>query len=467
TVRRDLQLEYSEGGDCLPNATIFEQLTLMGKPKRKDTQLPQSSGPNEHVADEAVNEDMDDSLERAATTATSLDAEQDRGNINKTKSKETPNEAGSQGTTLGGGPKGNTLRSGEDNFKLNGLMELCTNLQQRVLDLETTKTTQANEIARLKGRVVKLERMNKSITHRLKRMYIVGLIARVKSSGDEDLGKDASKQGRRINAINADEDITLVNDQDDADMFDVNDLYGDEVVVDNVDVVKTAKETTTTATITDVEDKDKGIMIEEPVVDQVKPMKRLEQIRLDEELAFKLQAEEEEEEERLSREKAHQTKEANKAWDDIQAKIKADYYKEENILQLREHKRRGTDHQQELNKGVSYELEQVNAKKQKVDEDKETAELQRLIEVIPDEEEVAIDAVPLATKPPTIVNWKIHKEGKKSYYQIIRADGKSQMYRVFSQMLKSFSRENLEDLYKLVKAKYRLTRLVEDLDLIL
>ncbi|GKB76766.1 hypothetical protein Tco_0943661 [Tanacetum coccineum] len=30
TVRRDLQLEDAEGVDCLPNSTIFEQLTLMG-----------------------------------------------------------------------------------------------------------------------------------------------------------------------------------------------------------------------------------------------------------------------------------------------------------------------------------------------------------------------------------------------------------------------------------------------------
>ncbi|GKG50730.1 hypothetical protein Tco_0538854, partial [Tanacetum coccineum] len=30
TVRRDPQLEDAEGVDCLPNATIFEQLTLMG-----------------------------------------------------------------------------------------------------------------------------------------------------------------------------------------------------------------------------------------------------------------------------------------------------------------------------------------------------------------------------------------------------------------------------------------------------
>ncbi|GKC91414.1 hypothetical protein Tco_1152063 [Tanacetum coccineum] len=115
-------------------------------------------------------------------------------------------------------------------------------------------------------------------------------------------------------------------------------------------------------------------------------------------------------------------------------------------------------------KRVGKELEQEIIKMQKVDEDKETSELQSLIEVIPDEEEVAIDVIPLATKPPTIVDWKIYKEGKKNYYQIIRADGKSQMYRVFSQMLKSFS---MEDLYKLVKAKYGSTRPVEDLDLIL
>ncbi|GKF68793.1 hypothetical protein Tco_0198472 [Tanacetum coccineum] len=123
--------------------------------------------------------------------------------------------------------------------------------------------------------------------------------------------------------------------------------------------------------------------------------------------------------------------------------------------------------QKSNSKRVEDELEQENAKKQKVDEDKETLELQSLMEVVPDEKEVVIDVVPLATKPPTIVDWKIHKKGEKSYYQIIRADGKSQMYRVFSQMLKSFSREDLEDLYKLVKAKYGLTRLVEDLDLIL
>ncbi|GJY04140.1 hypothetical protein Tco_0370080 [Tanacetum coccineum] len=49
----------------------------------------------------------------------------------------------------------------------------------------------------------------------------------------------------------------------------------------------------------------------------------------------------------------------------------------------------------------------------------------------------------------------------------MRADGKSQMYMFFSQMLKSFDREDLEDLYKLVKAKYESTKPVKDLDLLL
>ncbi|GJV65626.1 hypothetical protein Tco_1476454 [Tanacetum coccineum] len=118
-------------------------------------------------------------------------------------------------------------------------------------------------------------------------------------------------------------------------------------------------------------------------------------------------------------------------------------------------------------KRAGAELIQEITKKQKMEDKKETVELKQLMKIIPDDEEVAIDAIPLAVKSPSIVDSKIHKEGRKSYYQIIRADGKSQIYMIFSQMLKSFDREDLEDLYKLVKAKYKSTRPVEDLDLLL
>ncbi|GKE11095.1 hypothetical protein Tco_1414646, partial [Tanacetum coccineum] len=53
---------------------------------------------------EAVYKELDDSLVWAITTTSSLEAEQDSGNINKTQSKATPNESSSQGTNSGGGP---------------------------------------------------------------------------------------------------------------------------------------------------------------------------------------------------------------------------------------------------------------------------------------------------------------------------------------------------------------------------
>ncbi|GJV41254.1 hypothetical protein Tco_1419694 [Tanacetum coccineum] len=48
----------------------------------------------------------------------------------------------------------------------------------------------------------------------------------------------------------------------------------------------------------------------------------------------------------------------------------------------------------------------------KVDDDQEEARMKEFMNIVPDEKEVAIDAIPLATKPPCIVDWKIIKEGK-------------------------------------------------------
>ncbi|GKB63701.1 hypothetical protein Tco_0919887 [Tanacetum coccineum] len=260
--------------------------------------------------------------------------------------------------------RGNTLRSDEDRLKLDELMALCTILQNRVLDLEKTNITQYNEIGSLKRRVKKLEKKNRSRTHKLKRLYKVGLTTRVESSDNEEsLGEDASKQGR-IDDIDADEEITLVSVQNvDEEMFDVNVLDGEEVFVaeqevavkDVSNVVSTAGDattvsvvTTTTATITTVDDitlaqalmeikstkpKEKGVVKQELgestttissqlsshqshdkgkgiLIEPVKPMKKKDLIRLDEEVALKLQVEFDEEE-RLTRAKAEKEKEAN------------------------------------------------------------------------------------------------------------------------------------------------------------
>ncbi|GJR01071.1 hypothetical protein Tco_0524055 [Tanacetum coccineum] len=60
--------------------------------RSRDTKIPHSSGPPEKVGDEAVHKELRDRMERAATTASSLEAEQDSGNINRTQSMATLNE---------------------------------------------------------------------------------------------------------------------------------------------------------------------------------------------------------------------------------------------------------------------------------------------------------------------------------------------------------------------------------------
>ncbi|GKA01918.1 hypothetical protein Tco_0674583 [Tanacetum coccineum] len=144
-----------------------------------------------------------------------------------------------------------------------------------------TKTIKLLRFASLKRRVKKLEKKRSSRTHKLKSLYKVGLSARVESFRDEedlDIDVDALAAVRKI-FVGATWKCCCGSS-----------FTGE---------LKSGKN----------KDKDKGIMIEEPVVEQVKPMKRLEQMRLDEELSFKLQAKEEEE--RLTREKAQQIKEAS------------------------------------------------------------------------------------------------------------------------------------------------------------
>ncbi|GJX86127.1 hypothetical protein Tco_0336901 [Tanacetum coccineum] len=76
--------------------------------------------------------------------------------------------------------------------------------------------------------------------------------------------------------------------------------------------------------------------------------------------------------------------------------------------------------------------EHVEAKK---DDDPEEEEMKKHIKIVQDEEEIAIDAIPLATKPPMIVEYKIVKEGQKGFYHLIRADGSSKRYSSMIRML--------------------------------
>ncbi|GJS65550.1 hypothetical protein Tco_0680114 [Tanacetum coccineum] len=261
------------------------------------------------------------------------------------------------------------------------------------------------------------------------------LLARESSGDEESLGEDASKQGRRITDIDDDEDITLVNNQIDAhaEMFDVDTLTalksakvqekGDVIKEPSVPVstvtasTKDIAATTTTATIPTP---GKGFVFQEPgtttttTISSQQPSQenvqdkgkgKMAKIEADHELAHRLRkhfATKRVGEKRnkpptqaqqrkimctyLKNMEGKNPKDLkNKSFDSIHKMFDRAFKRVNTIFDFRTYLGEGSS------KRAGEELEQESSKKQKVDDDKETTELKSLIEVIPDEEEVALD----------------------------------------------------------------------------
>nr|GEY49460.1 putative ribonuclease H-like domain-containing protein [Tanacetum cinerariifolium]GEY51059.1 putative ribonuclease H-like domain-containing protein [Tanacetum cinerariifolium]GEY55040.1 putative ribonuclease H-like domain-containing protein [Tanacetum cinerariifolium] len=400
-----------------------------------------------HSKNETVHEERGDRVKRVATTVASLDAEQDSGTINRTQSMTIPNEPITQGTGSGGSPRRQDTILGD------------RPTQTRVLALENNKTAQDLEITHLKKRVKRLEKKRKSRTPQLKR----------------GLFKDAEIQGRyghdtKINTSSTSITTASINITTAEPVTTVSaPITTAGVSVSTVEptrgvIMREASETTTRPTVPPqqkLDPKDKG---------------------RDHEIAERLQAEEKGEltlEERsklfvelMNERKKHFTRlrveekrrkpptkaqkrnqmctylknmasfthnqlknkifdEVQKAFDNTMSWINSFVSMDSEVVKDREEgssKRAGEEH--EFDK----------SKKQKLDE------------------KVTIDAIPLATKPPIIVDWKIIKEGKIGSYHIIRADESSKRYSSMIQMLQNIDKEDLENLWKLVKAKYGNTR---------
>ncbi|GJR21563.1 hypothetical protein Tco_0970090 [Tanacetum coccineum] len=528
-------------------------------------------------------------------------------------------------------PSNDPKPSGEDSMQLTDLMILCTKLQTQVLDLEKAKDAQAKEIAALKKRIQRLERKKMSRPTGLKRLRKVGMSRRVESSEDqESLGapEDASKQGRSIADIDADNDVTLVDEtqerQDDDLMFDTGVLEDDEMLVEakvdgkdeqstkpddstageavttaSVDdsvvpttieeitlaqtliQIKAAKPkvvTTAATTTTTTRPKARGVVVQEPsefrvpqetqpssskdkgkgiMIEPEVPLKRKDQIALDEQIARDIQAKldaELIEEQKLARK---QEEEANialiESWENTQAMMEADRLLAERLqskereeltdeekaklfMELMEKRRKhfaalraqekrnrpptkaqkrtqmstylkhmgGYTYKQlkgksfdEIQKLFDKEMKRVNTfvamgsevqeskekkvegseetakgsrkkmlggkragkeqhqqslKKQKVEKEKvseeveevdeiDEAEIKKLL-VIKKDEDIEIDAIPLATKLPVIIDYKLLKEGVMIHYQLIRADGSSKRYSSMIKMLQGIDRED-------------------------
>ncbi|GJS74726.1 uncharacterized mitochondrial protein-like protein [Tanacetum coccineum] len=589
SVRRDLQLNDEEGMDCLPNATIFEELTKIGYEKLSQkltfykaffspqwkflihTNLQCLSAKtttwNEFSSTMAsaiiclatnqkfnfskyIFESMVKNLENVSANPTDPhytpiitqpSSSQPRRKQKSRRPKEKDTQAPQSSVPSDNTNVSDEAVNEEPSMQLKKLIDFCTKLQQRVPDLENTKTAQAKEIISLKLRVKRLEKKGGSRTYKLKRFYKIGRSARVVSSDEASLGdqEDASKQERKIDDIDADAEITLFDEtqerHDDDLMFDIVTTTGEVVTTANVEV---STASLTVATITNVKgqgSKDKG---KAKMIEPEKPLKKKDHIKFDVELSFKLQAEEDEEErpkveadyqlaQRLQDQEQEELSDAEKAtlcvqllekrrihfaakrveekrnkqptkaqqrtfmctylknmegwkpkdlknksfaniqdlFDKVMKRVNKFVDIDTELVKESSKKAEAEIVQESRSKRAGEALEQESSKKQKVDDDKEIEELKQCMEIISDDgDDVTIEATPLSTKSPTIVDYKIYKEGKKSYSQINRADGNSQMYLTFGKMLKNFNKEDLEVLWSIVKARFKKTEPVNYMD---
>ncbi|GKA79069.1 hypothetical protein Tco_0785606, partial [Tanacetum coccineum] len=433
------------------------------------TALPShSSGPTTLVADETLHEKRGDSVERATTTATSLDTEQGSGgspgcqDTIGDRPAQTRFERLSKQSNKPPLSRVNTLGSEEDSMKLQELMDLCTKLSDKVLDLENVNNAQALEIQKLKKR----EDTSKQERNKI----------------DQDEGiswfqEDSETQGRYGHDIGVNTATTSITTA--------------SVPITTVGVSVSTAEPSTPPTMTTnvIEDKDliiaqtlmkmrstrptmpplqidpkdnrKGIM-QEP--EKPVKVKGKDQIEYNVDVAQRLQAELDEEA-RLEREREEEaSKAANIAeWDDVQAMMDADYELAAK-LQAKSKERYPLKKEEEL--------DQKSSKRQKTGESSELAEelrdkesdelsqeeLQQMMIIVPEQ---GMNVEALQTKYP-IIDWEIYTEGTRKYWKIIRDGNYTEVHHFFDDMLKAFDRDDLVMLWSLVKEKFNLTEPTDD-----
>nr|GEU30670.1 hypothetical protein [Tanacetum cinerariifolium] len=211
-------------------------------------------------------------------------------------------------------------------------------------------------------------------------------------------------------------------------------------------VIQDLKETAIASVILHIEvkskDKGKGILIEES-----KPLKRQAKIKQDEAFGRQLEA-------KLN---------ANINWDEARKKMMIylmnmvkfmmDLFKGMNYNDIRpifeKHYNSIQDFLEKGKKEIEEEgskikgnsLNQDALKKQRINEEEQELKA-HLVIIVNDDDDVFIEAAPLASK----VNYQIHHENNKPYYNIIRADGTQKLFLSFITLLKNFNTKYLEKL---------------------
>ncbi|GJV63338.1 putative ribonuclease H-like domain-containing protein [Tanacetum coccineum] len=461
------------------------QLKKTHKPRKdkRTTKISQSSGPIHLVANEIVYKEWEDRMERTATTASSLEAEQDNSNINRTQFIETLNEPLPQGTgscsgprfqvtILGGAeaqtrfevapkkshdsplPGGHTPRSDEGRLKQDELMDIVTTLSHKVeglqADLMKIKKLYATAFKKLINKVKYLEDELKFQKSKSKRRRLT----LVTSEDDEEVAKDPSKQGRSM----IEEMIWMLEFHWFLHMlkFIMDRIWklkkvlvmvkkNADTIADDLTLVETLMKIRKSA----AKDKGKAKMGKTESLRKIKQREQgftnaewddvLVRVAADEDFVQQLQAGEKCSEEDLPMKIVEPVNQRKKFF--AQQRAEAKRNKLMNPTQQKDYISNYIKNQE----GGSGEEQSTKHEKEL-----SKAELQKLLVLVLVEEH---DIQPLQVRYP-IIDCEVYSEDTRRYWRIIRVGNHTEAYQIFADMLKKFDRDDLVKLWNLVKERF-------------
>nr|GEV92956.1 hypothetical protein [Tanacetum cinerariifolium] len=296
--------------------------------------------------------------------------------------------------------------------------------------------------------------------------------------------EDASKQRRMIKEIDQNAKIALDDETqgrtNDDEMFGVDDLAGEEVVMDtttdehqeqiikdisNVEPVTTAGEIVTSTTFKDNAAPITAVTEDEITISQALAALKIELIEKRKKHFASLRAPEKRNKPpsktqmkiQMSTYLIHmggykQSHLKGMSFDEIKKLFDREMRKVNDFIAM------DSKAQESSTKRTAKHLEYDISKNQKVDKNVEpviddSEKLKKCMEIVPDDEdEVLIEATPLSSRSPTIIDYKIHKEGKKTYFKIIKADDRFKKEKLVDDMdnllfktLKTMFEHHVED----------------------
>nr|GEX33450.1 hypothetical protein [Tanacetum cinerariifolium] len=462
-----LQLDDAEGIVCLPNEEIFAGLAQMGYEKPT-------------------------SWNEFSTTMASAVICLSKEPSSPPQQPQSSPQASPQGA--------------EFPTQLQQVLNVCFALTKHVENLENDNAAQKLLIIKLKARVKRMEKANMVKSSKLRRLRKVGASRRIESSDDIE---DVFNQERMIDDMDKDKEIEL---EDDSEVQEVVEVVTTAKLITEVVTTVASQVSAASATISaakpsipaaaptvvaaytrrkkgviirdleeelssktpaktpKVKDKGKGILVE-----TLKPMKRKDQIELDAEYAKKLH-----EEINRDHEEFNKDIDWDAAMDHNTAGYKMDFFKgityaqiylifqarfDENMRFLFKSREEMEEEDQEIIKSINETLAQKATKRRKLCKEAQEAEdLRKCLEVVNDEDDdVFIEATLLTRKVP-VVDYQIVLVDNKPRFKIIKCDETHQLYISFTTLLENFDREDLKNLWGIVKDRFSTSKLTNLFD---